>query len=164
MGLRVRRSECFARGFRCPRPKNRQEQRSDSTTQSHTPFTHERQGSVYFYYYFSSSSSKSSGITTTNLCRDVPFSVSSRGVSMPCGKCGRWKYNEWLSWHRFDLDPPPADLAVTRDDEGTCWFFYCGKCKRSLPLSRGCYINTDGNVTTDSDNDTVDVHIGAHRR
>ena len=80
--------------------------------------------------------------------------ILSLGISMPCGECGEWISNEWLSWHLCELDTPPVLLqAVTCDDDG-CWFFFCCKCKRSVRLPRGCYINADGSFITDSDNDT----------
>ena len=61
--------------------------------------------------------------------------------SMPCSLCGSWETNP--SWHRCDtacLNPQGVaklhtgnEIRCSRSWDGTCWFFFCNRCKTSRP-------------------------------
>jgi len=80
-------------------------------------------------------------------------------LSMVCSRCHRFIRDEWLQWHICEAAWDEAwrcevaeqyGLRLTRWRDDRYYFFFCNACKPWAAIQRGCCVNPDGNVSTDS--------------
>jgi hypothetical protein len=77
---------------------------------------------------------------------------------MPCGKCGQWIDGEWLYWqYQSSQQFLPGDVWYTTPCNNSLGYFFCAQCRltkyRTEGWTPGVYINEDGNVSTDDDDE-----------